>query len=141
MTARFATQFLSAVALSAMAWVTPAGAQSRYHSNYDHFQRDRHEAEHHRWEDRGESFGHAMSALFRYGTTDPWSSPEHYYGDQQKHYEHYLRDQDRAWDHFRRDRWPTHENDGYFRDDRDYRSGDYYRNDDHRSRDDRDHRR
>ncbi len=141
MSARFATRFVPALLLSAMAWATPAAAQGFYDSEYDHYQRDRREAQQHRREDRLESFGHVIGDLFRYGTTDPYSSPEHYYRDRRRVEEHYLRDQDRAWDHYRRDRWDdyhrdrwdSHRRGGYSRND-DY----YYRNDDYRSRDRRD---
>ena len=132
MSARFATRFLPALLLGAMAWATPVAAQSRYDSEYEHHQRDRYEAQQHRWDDRRESLGHVIGDLFRYGTTDPYSSPEHYYRDRRRAYEHYLRDQERAWDHYRRDRWNSHRSRGYDWND------DYYRNDDYRSRDGRD---
>ena len=138
MPARFATRLFLALVLGTMASVTPAVAQGRYDSEYDHFQRDRHEAQHHRWEDRRKSLGHAIGDLFRDGTTNPYSSPEHYYRDQQRRFEHGLRDQDRVWDHVRRDRWNSRRNDGYPRNDLDYRSGDNYRYDQYRSRDDHD---
>src|SRR5712691_10262139 len=116
MSVRFAKRFLPAFVLGAIALATPAGAQSFYDFEYDHYQRDRHEAQHHRWQDRHDSLGHIITDLFRYGTTDRYSSPEHYYRDQLRDYDRYLRDRDRAWDHHRRDS---------------YRSGDYYLNDHH----------
>jgi len=138
-------RFLPALVIGALALATPAAAQDRYGSEYEHYLRDRHEAQHHRLEDRRDSLGHVIEDLFRYGTTDRYSSPEHYYRDQRRDYEHYLRDQDRAWDHYRRDRWYGYRNDEHYRNDHSYQSDhhdDFDRNDHHGySRDMRDHRR
>ena len=118
MSSRFITTLVPALLLGAMALSTPAGAQGRYDPDYDHYRQDRREAQQHRSDDRRESFGHAIGDLFRYGTTDRYSSPDHYYWDQRRDYEHYLRDQDRTWDHYRRDRWDSYRNDDYYRSDR-----------------------
>ena len=141
MSTQFPTRFLPVLVLGAMAWTTPARAQDRYDSGYEHYSRDRHEAQEHRWEDRRESLGHAIGDLFRYGTTDPYSSPEHYYRDRQREAEHSFRDWDRAWDHHRRDQWNSQWS-GDYRWNRDYDRNDHYRRDDYR-RDDyrRDRRR
>ena len=160
MSSRFVTTLVPALLLGAMALATPAGAQGRYNSDYDHYRQDRREAQQHRSDDRHESLGHALSDLFRYGTTDRYSSPEHYFRDQRRDDEHYLRDQDRAWDHDRRDRWYGYQNydsyrgGGYYPDggynrggdyypgSDYYRGGDSYRDDDYNySRDGRDRRR
>src|SRR5512138_2706436 len=103
MSTRLATRFLPALVLGAFAWTTPAAAHDSYDADYDHYLRDRYEAQQHRRQDRNESIRHAISDLFRYGTTDPYSSPEHYYRDQQREAEHYFRYQDRALDHYERD--------------------------------------
>jgi hypothetical protein len=129
MSARFAKRFLPAVVLGALALATPARAQNRYDFEYDHYQRDRQDAQQHRWEDRHDSLGHIIGDLFRYGTTDRYSSPEHYYRDQRRDDEHHLRDQDRAWDHDRRDRWDRYRNNGYDLNDHSYQNDGYYRND------------
>jgi hypothetical protein len=113
MSARYATGFLAALVLGALASAAPAWAHDRYDAEYEHYLRDRHEAQHHRSYDRRESFGHAIGDLLRYGTTDRYSSPEHYYRDQRRDYEHYLRDQDRTYDHYQRDRWNSYQKDGY----------------------------
>ena len=139
MSARFATGFLPILVFGAIAWTTPAAAHDRYDSEYEHYQRDRQEAQHHRWDDRRESLGHAIGDLFRYGTTDPYSSPEHYFRDAQRDYEHYLRDQERVWDHAQRDRWNSQWNHGDYRADEHYRSDGYYRNGGYGSRDSRDY--
>ena len=142
MSARFVTRFLPALVLGAVALAVPVGAQDRYDSEYEHYRRDRHEARDHRSDDRHESLGHVIGDLFRYGTTDRYSSPDHYYWDQRRDYEHYFRDQDRTWDHYRRDRWDSYRNDDYYRNDYYNRSNDYYRSDDYGySRDGRDRRR
>jgi hypothetical protein len=113
MPVRYATRFLPALVLGAVALATPARAHDSYDSEYQHYLRDRYEAQRHRAYDRRESFGHAISDLFRYGTTDRYSSLDHYYRDQRRDYEHYLRDQHRAYNHYRRDRWDSSWNDGY----------------------------
>ena len=135
------TRFLPALVLGALAWTTPAAAQDRYDSEYDHYLRDRYEALQHRRQDRSESFGHAIGDLFRYGTTDPYSSPEHYYRDRQREVEHYFRDQDRALNHYDRDRWQSQWSDGYYGRNDGYYRNDQDRNDDYRFRDSRDHHR
>src|SRR5258708_28868183 len=117
MSAGFATRFLPALVVGALALATPAAAQDWYDSEYEHYRRDQHEAQHHRLDDRRESLGHIIGDLFRYGTTDRYSSPEHYYRDQRRDYEHYLRDQDRAGDHYRRDRRGSYWNNDYYRND------------------------
>ena len=143
MSTRFATRFLPALVLGALAWTTPAGAHDRYDADYDHYLRDRYEAQQHRWQDRHESIAHAIGDLFRYGTTDPYSSPEHYYRDRQRELEHYLRDRDRALDHYDRDRWNSQWSGGYYgRNDGSYRNDEYrhgdYRHDDYSLRDSHD---
>lgn len=146
MSIRFATRLLPALVLGALAWTTPAAAQGRYDHDDDHYLRDRYEAQQHRWQDRGESLGHAIGDFFRYGTTDPYSSPGHYYRDRQREVDHYFRDRDRTLDHYDRDRWNSRRsggydgrNDSYYRNDQ-YRHG-YDRNDDYRFRDSSDHHR
>ena len=134
MSRRFMTTLVPALLLGAMALATPAGAQGRYDPEYDHYRRDRHEAQHHRSDDRSESLGHWIGDVFRYGTTDRYSSPEHYFRDQRRDDEHYLRDQDRAWDHDLRDRWDSYQyydsyRGGNYRGSDSYRGGDYYRGD------------
>lgn len=136
MSARFATRFLPALMLGALAWTTPAVAHDRYDSEYDHYLRDRYEAQQHRQQDRSERLGHAIGDLFRYGTTDPYSSPEHYYRDRQREREHYFRDRDRALEHYERDRWGRRWSGDHY----DWNSGDY-RHDDYLLRGNRDHRR
>ena len=117
MSARLTARFLPALVVGALLWPTRTGAQDRYESEYEHYRRDRHDVEHHRSDDRHESLGHVIGDLFLYGTTDRYSSPDHYYWDQRRDYEHYLRDQDRTWDHYRRDRWDSYRNDDYYRND------------------------
>src|SRR5712692_5568682 len=133
MSARLVTRFLPALVVGAVAFATPAAAQGRYGFDDEHYRRDRHEAEHHRLDDRLDSLGHVIGDLFRYGTTDRYSSTYHNSRDQRRDYEHYLRDQDRAWDDYRRDRWGGYRNDEYYRNDHSYRNDhhDAYDRNDH----------
>lgn len=104
--------------LAAMpAWahdLQPSHYDRDQHRAYDHYQRDRHEDSRHRVRDRVGGFGHAVGDLFRYGTTNPNSSPDHYYRDQHRAYDHYQRDRRRDYDHYRRDRHEA--DDHYFED-------------------------
>lgn len=104
----------AAVVLAALSAGSTAWAHDRrrpqcygygYDSQYDHYRRDQHRAYDHYRRDRRESFGHALGDVFRYGSTNPYSSPEHYH-----------RDRHRAYDHDQRDHWEDqrhHESDFY----------------------------
>ena len=67
--------------------------------------------------------GHALHDIFKYGSTDPYSSPRHYNEDQQRRYNHALRDEDRAYGH-RSYRSRSYGAQGYY--DSGYGHGGYY---------------
>lgn len=93
------------------------------HRAYDHYARDRRADQRHHLRDGLGGFGHGVGDLFRYGSTNSYSSPRHYYRDQRRQYDHAWRDRRRSYDHYERDRWNS------YRQDR--RDAYYYDYDDH----------
>ena len=113
MTTRF---LLVAIGLTAaLTW--PLAAQAQFygqvggnhyqrdqHRNYDHARGDTRATYNHYGQDVHRNYDHAASDLATYGTTDPYSSPWHYYNDQRQQYNHYRADQHQNHDHYLRDR-------------------------------------
>jgi hypothetical protein len=111
MLTRFLTRSFSALALLTIAavpvWAHDScdyEARGRYRG-YGYDQRDRYDRYDYYGRGHAQGFGHALGDLFRYGTTDPYSSPEHYYRDQRRAYDRYRRDQYRGYRHDSRDRY------------------------------------
>lgn len=110
--------FLALLAMGAApAWAHDPYSDHYYrdqHRAYDHYARDRNADYGHHLRDSVGGFGHAVGDLFRYGTTNPYSSPGHYYRDQHRAYDHDRRDRHRDYDHYLRDR---HEAYDHYRED------------------------
>lgn len=127
----FTQMALKGILAAALAVATPALAHDRYYDpynehsvhdqrrSYDHHSRDRNQDYRHHLRDGVGGFGHAAGDLLRYGTTNPYSSPGHYYRDQHRAYDHELRDRRRAADRHRRDGHDTYDHD------REHRDGSY----------------
>lgn len=75
----------------------------RLHRNYDHAQRDYGEAVNHYLRDQHQNLDHRQQDLYFYGTTNPFSSPRHYFYDVRQQGNHYRYDLHRNYDHYARD--------------------------------------
>jgi len=70
--------------------------------NYDHAVRANRVNNNHYRRDRYRNYDQTRSDLYRYGTTNPYSSPGHLINDTARQINHYRRDQPRRPAHYRR---------------------------------------
>lgn len=110
MLTRFLIRSCQALAIFVVV-ATPAWADDPYdhhgrdrNRSYGHDRRDQRGRSDHYRHDRTRGLGHGVGDIFRYGTTDPYSSPRHYYRDQHRAYDHYQRDHGGSYQHYSRDR-------------------------------------
>lgn len=81
----------------------PGHRQADQHRNFDHAAADYGIANNHYQRDYYRNAGHVQRDLYQYGTTNPYSSPGHFFGDQARQFSHYRTDQNRNIGHARRD--------------------------------------